>query len=338
MTAQVRSLKLKTTMVRLDQIVEPEFRLREVYDEDALRGLAASLQDDGLQAPLIVEGVSDDMFELVIGSRRFRAAKLGEFDEISCVVRKPGDPVNIFLLAMTENLQREDLDPFEEARGFIRLIREFGMKAKDVAAKLHINPSLVKRRLALLSLPESVQDMIASGALGLQFAQILAMLKTGEVQVYYARMVIDDRLTATELRARIAEDNEQEVQIPTRGKITAAKVKARILIQKRWLRKLTGKLNLNDLTPEERAEIADELNDLAVISQTTREIIANPKSTMAPSVGNTRPQAANHRQEWTTRDIARITASDRPSDEVLAQQLGRTPSAIAVMRSKIAKS
>ncbi len=333
------SLHREVLTLPIDKIVEPEFQLRVYYDEGKLLELADSMEAEGMFYPLMVSDRGDGTYEVHAGSRRLRAARLKKYDEVPAVLVQLDGPAHALQLALAENLQRQDLDPFEEARGFLRLVYEYRMSQKEVAESLKQSEAFIRKRLALLSLPESVQDRIASGELGLHYVSTLVKLPTGEEQTHYAKLAVDKNLTQAELRAFIAKDQESEVRVATKG-ISVEKIVARVAIQKRWFRKMTGKVNFRNMSAEERQQIASELQDLETILRTTRGFFATQesKSTERSALsGGFQGTPNNHGQEWTTRDINRITAKDRPSDEVLAKELGRTAGAIAVMRSKMGR-
>ena len=323
----------------VSKIVEPEFQLRVYYDEEKLLELANAMEAEGMFYPLMVSDRGDGTYEVHAGSRRLRAARLKKYDEVPVVIVKLDGPAHALQLALMENLQRQDLDPFEEARGFLRLVYEYGMSQKEVAASLKQSEAFIRKRLALLSLPESVQDRLASGELGLHYASTLVKLSTGEEQSHYANLAVDKNLTQAELRAFIAKDQELEVRVVTKG-VSVEKIIAQVAIQKRWFRKVTGKINLRNMSAEERQRIAHELQDLETVIRTTRGFFATQEAKSANEVvfsGYVQHTPNNHGQEWTTRDLNRITAKDRPSDDILSGELGRTRAAIAGMRSKIGK-
>jgi ParB family transcriptional regulator, chromosome partitioning protein len=194
MTNLVR-LRGEPVSLRIDSIVEPEFQLRINYEQEALDALGNSLSEEGMLYPLLVWKHGESGYELIAGSRRLRAAKIRGYTEIPAYIVDAKSPEHAIRLALTENLQREDLDPFEEARGFLRLIFEYKMSQKEIARSLSKTEAFIRNRLALLSLPEIVQEMIASGKLGLQFVNRLGRLPTGEEQVKYANLVVNSGLT-----------------------------------------------------------------------------------------------------------------------------------------------
>lgn len=258
----------------INAIVEPEFQLRVYYDEEKLLELAESMEAEGMFYPLIVRDQGDGTYEVLTGSRRLRAARLKKYTTVPGFVVRPSDPAHALLLALAENLQRQDLDPFEEARGFLRLVYEYGMSQKEVAERLKQSENLIRKRLGLLSLPERVQDRIASGELGLQYVPLLVKLQTDEEQIYYADLAIHKHLTLAELRTLIAAEQESDARVAPRG-VSVEKLIAQIAIQKRWFRKATGKVRSRNISADERRLICSELQDLESILRKAREYFAD---------------------------------------------------------------
>lgn len=332
---QLIALKRESVMLPLDTILEPEFQLRVHYDEAKLLELGNSLEAEGMFYPLLVND-RDGKYELIIGSRRKRAAQLKGFLEVPAIVLKIDDPAHVLRIALTENLQRQDLDPFEEARGFLRLIYEYKMSQKEVATSLSQSEQFINKRLALLALPEAVQELIAKGKLGLHYVSTIVRIPTGQDQTRYAQLAVEKNLTQAELKAYISQEKDHYQRVVTKG-VSIEKIIARVAIQKRWFRNISGKMNFRNMTAQERSRIVDALRDLETAIRTTRELVAIPAQVFGQASSSVRADSSppnNHGQEWTTRDLKRISASDRAGDDVLAKQLGRTPAAIAAMRSK----
>lgn len=331
---QLIALKRDSVMLPVNLILEPDFQLRVKYDEEELLNLGNSLEAEGMFYPLLVND-RDGKYELIIGSRRKRAAQLKGFLEVPAIVLKIDDPAHVLRIALTENLQRQDLDPFEEARGFLRLIYEYKMSQKEVAKSLSQSEPFINKRLALLALPEAVQEFIAKGELGLHYVSTIAKIPTGEDQTRYARLAIEKNLTQAELRAFIAQEKDDYQRVVTKG-VSIEKIIARATIQKKWFRNIVGKMNFKNMTAQERSQIVNELRDLETVIRTTRELVSLPTHVFghAGNIGNDHSSPNNHGQEWTPRDLNRISSPSRPSDDVLAKELGRTPGAIAAMRSK----
>jgi len=157
--------------VDVDRIVPNPQQPRRTFDEDKLRELAASMREHGILQPLLVTPRGDD-FELVAGERRLRAARLAGLHHVPVIVREV-DARESLKLALLENVQREDLNPVEEALGYRRLVDEFGMTQQDIAERLGKSRSAIANTLRLLQLPIEIQARIESGEITAGHARAL---------------------------------------------------------------------------------------------------------------------------------------------------------------------
>lgn len=320
-------------------VFEDLVQLRTEYDEEPLGELGDSMTDEGLLQPILVAALGDGNFELIIGSRRLRAAKRNGHSTIEAIVIEGKSPLNYILMALAENLHREDLNAFEEARAFLRLMKDYGLGVEQVAEKTKKGSQYVTSRIQLLSLPEEVQALIASKSLGLGFVSVLAKLPTGDEQVWFAKKATSDRLTPPELRALI--NREQGAGVAPRSstaQLSAEKIRLRIEMFTTWLVKVPRKTVVKRLNATERGIIGQALYALEIEIRTLRhaftgERIEPVKRAMSP--GNLVEAPRNAGAEWPAGDLDKIMASDRPSDEELGRLLGRTPAAIRAMRSSM---
>lgn len=146
----------------IDQIVPNRLQPRTVFDEEKIRELAESIKEQGVIQPLIVSPTADGRYELIAGERRLRASRMAGLEEVPVVIRKVDDE-GLLALSILENIQREDLNPMEEARAYQELITQFGYTQEDVAKKLGKSRAAVANSIRLLNLPKVVQDDVASG-------------------------------------------------------------------------------------------------------------------------------------------------------------------------------
>ncbi len=149
---------------------------RTLYDEDSLNELAASIKEKGILQPLLVRELTPGLYELVAGERRWRAARLAGLERVPVIVRDLS-PQEALELALIENLQREDLNPIEEAHGYQRLMEEFGLTQEEVARKVGRDRSTVANALRLLKLPEDIQEDLLAGRLSAGHARAILSLK-----------------------------------------------------------------------------------------------------------------------------------------------------------------
>ena len=162
-------------------LLEPNpFQTREVFDKDKLRELARSLEVNGFVQPIVVRQAGD-RFQIIAGERRWRAAQLLGLRKIPAVIRPLGDD-QLMQAALVENLQRENLNPMEEARAYSRLANEFGLTQEEVARRTGKERSTVTNFLRLLKLPAPVQDLVKRGKLSMGHARALLALDDPQAQ------------------------------------------------------------------------------------------------------------------------------------------------------------
>ena len=175
---------------------------RRHFDPQRLEELAQSIREHGVVQPLVVRPVAEG-FELVAGERRWRAARMAGLAAVPAVVRELSD-AQVVEIALIENLQREDLNPIEEAQGFRRLIEEFGLSQEDLARRLGKSRPQVSNTLRLLNLSPGLQDRVAGGQLSVGHAKVLLSLESLRAQEELALKVVAKNLSVrqTEEAAR----------------------------------------------------------------------------------------------------------------------------------------
>jgi len=149
---------------------------RKNFDAESIRELAASIRRDGILQPLLVRQIGATEFEIIAGERRWRAAELAELEKVPVIIKDISDE-EVFRLALVENLQRENLSPIEEARGYRRLIDDYGYTQHDVAEVLNKSRPYVGNILRLLTLSEKLQAMVDSGQISYSVALAMAQGK-----------------------------------------------------------------------------------------------------------------------------------------------------------------
>ncbi|MBQ7999607.1 MAG: ParB/RepB/Spo0J family partition protein [Ruminococcus sp.] len=173
---------------------------RKTFDEDELRLLSQSIATNGILQPLTVRRLSQTEYELVAGERRLRAAVLAGLTKVPCVLIKCTDKESA-IFALLENIQRADLNMFEEARGISRLIRKYGLTQEDAAIRLGKKQSTVANKLRLLKLSMEEQDWILQAGLSERHARALLRIDDEEV-----RKEVLSRIVAENLSAKDTED------------------------------------------------------------------------------------------------------------------------------------
>ena len=182
--------------VEVERIVANSLQPRGWFDEAKIDELAASVRDQGILQPLVVRHRGNG-YELIAGERRLRAAVKAGLKAVPVIVREANDN-EALQLALVENLQREDLNPVEEARAFERLHEEFGLKQDEIADRVGKSRSTVANSVRLLALPQELQQEIARGRLSMGQARALLGLEQEPLIMAAAREVMDKDLSARE--------------------------------------------------------------------------------------------------------------------------------------------
>jgi ParB family chromosome partitioning protein len=182
----------------LGSIRPNRYQPRRVFDETALGELTESLRTAGLLQPVIVRPVGENRYELVAGERRWRAAERLGWREIGAVVREVDDRT-MLTLALVENLQRDQLSAIDEARGYERLVAEFGVSHDDVGELVGRNRSTVANALRLLKLPASVQTLLHEGKLTGGHARALLQVREAPEVLRLATLAAEQGMSVREL-------------------------------------------------------------------------------------------------------------------------------------------
>ena len=199
----------RSTEVDLDRLTPNRFQPRVVMDEPKLEELSRSIQRSGVIQPIVVRRLEGDTFEIVAGERRWRAAQQAGLLRVPVVVRDVPDD-RLLELALIENLQRENLNPIEEAEAFRRLIDEYRLTQAEVAAAVGKDRATVANYVRLLALPSEVRADVAAGALAMGHARALLGLTEPSAQRRAAREVV-----ARGLSVRETETLVKQLGLPT---------------------------------------------------------------------------------------------------------------------------
>lgn len=170
---------------------------RRDFDDAALGELADSIASQGILQPLLVRPIAGGGYRIVAGERRWRAARLAGLNEVPVVIREMNDE-EAYAAMLVENLQRENLNPIEEARGYQKLIDTVGATQEQIAAKLGKSRPAVANALRLLTLPDEITAMVLSGGISAGHARALLAFPQGEVMLEAARLVMKKGLSVRE--------------------------------------------------------------------------------------------------------------------------------------------
>lgn len=181
----------------LDAIVPNRYQPRQTFSPQELAELAASLKQSGLLQPVLVRRKGDGMYELISGERRWRAAREAGLATIQAVIRNCSDEESI-LLALVENLQREDLNPMEMAKAYQRMMNEFGLTQDIIAQRVGCERSSIANIVRLLNLPVEVQQLIETDHLSAGHAKVILGLASPAEQLRVAHLVVARNLSVRE--------------------------------------------------------------------------------------------------------------------------------------------
>ncbi len=188
----------KTEMVVKIAKVEPNRdQPRKNFDEDALQELADSIKQFGMLQPILVQN-RKDYYEIIAGERRWRAAKIAGLKEIPVIIRNYTNQ-EIVEISLIENIQREDLNPIEEALAYKRLLEEFQLKQDEVAERVSKSRTAVTNSMRLLKLCDGVQQMIIDDMLSTGHARALIPIEDQELQLQLAQRIFDEKLSVREV-------------------------------------------------------------------------------------------------------------------------------------------
>lgn len=206
--------------LKLELLRPGKYQPRSHMDQASLAELAASIKEQGVMQPILVRPVEGQKYEIIAGERRWRAAQIAGLSEVPVLVRDVPDRAAL-ALALVENIQREDLNPLEEAQGLQRLIEEFGLTHEDAAKAVGRSRSAVSNLLRLLQLAPPVQELLLTSKLDMGHARALLPLPNGQ-QVLLAGQVVQRGLSVREAE-RLAARSATPGRASAPGKGTRAK-------------------------------------------------------------------------------------------------------------------
>ena len=194
----VKEVKVPSeTKVKLSLIEPNKDQPRKAFDEDALIELSESIKQYGVLQPLLVQK-KDNYYEIIAGERRWRAAKLAGVKEVPVVI-KDYSSQEVMEIALIENIQREDLNPIEEAKAYQRLIKDYRLKQDEVAEKVSKSRAAITNSLRLLKLDERVQDMVMEGKISSGHARTIISIEDKDKQYMIAQKIFDEKLSVREV-------------------------------------------------------------------------------------------------------------------------------------------
>lgn len=179
--------------ININDIKPNENQPRKNFDENKIAELAASITEHGIIQPLVVRR-NKSGYEIVAGERRWRASRKAELKEVPCIIRDFDDEQNM-LIAIIENMQREDLNPIEEAEGLNQMIKTYGMTQEEVSKSVSKSRPYITNALRLLKLPENIQSMVTEGKLTTGHARALIPVTDQKMQLDICNRIINEGLS-----------------------------------------------------------------------------------------------------------------------------------------------
>lgn len=208
--SSVKSIEEKEpeTIVKITKIEPNREQPRKNFDEDALQELADSIKQFGLLQPILVQD-RKTYYEIIAGERRWRAAKLAGLKEVPVIIRDYTDQ-EIVEISLIENIQREDLNPIEEALAYKRLLTEFNLKQDEVAERVSKSRTAVTNSMRLLKLCDKVQQMIIDDMISSGHARALISIENPEEQYNIAQKIFDEKLSVRDVEKLVKNLNKPE--------------------------------------------------------------------------------------------------------------------------------
>jgi len=197
-------------IVRITKVEPNRKQPRKSFDEDALEELSESIKKVGVLEPLLVK-TNNDNYEIIAGERRWRAAKLAGIKEVPVIVRDDLTNQEIVEIQLIENIQREDLNPIEEATAYQRLISEFNLTQDEVAEKVSKSRVAITNSIRLLKLCEEVRQMVIEGKLSSGHARALISIEDKQKQIEIAEKIFDEKLSVRQAE-KLVKDLDKDVK------------------------------------------------------------------------------------------------------------------------------
>jgi len=195
--SSVPAEKSGETIVKITKVEPNREQPRKLFDEDALQELADSIKQFGVIQPILVQDRGDH-YEIIAGERRWRAAKLAGLKEVPVIIKNYTER-EIVEISLIENIQREDLNPIEEAQAYKRLLNEFDLKQDEVAERVSKSRAAVTNSLRLLKLSERVQQMVIDEMISTGHARALLAIEKEEEQYLLAQRIFDEKLSVRDI-------------------------------------------------------------------------------------------------------------------------------------------
>lgn len=213
------------TTIAVDRIVPGKHQPRRNFDNDKMVELAQSIKAHGIIQPIVVKPAGNEKYEIIAGERRWRACRQAGLQEIPAII-KSLDARATAEIALIENLQREDLNPLEEAEAYQALLEEYGLTQEDIAGRVGKSRPVIANALRLLQLPEEIKDMLRENKISSGHARALLSLKDENQQIELAQKIFAENLSVRETEIIIKKLTDGKTA-PKRQRVDAVSVETR---------------------------------------------------------------------------------------------------------------
>jgi ParB family chromosome partitioning protein len=197
------------TEIAINEIVKNKYQPRLIFHDDAQKELIASIKEKGIIQPIVVRKIESG-YELIAGERRFKAAKALDMEKVPAIVKNVSDEESLEL-SLIENIQREDLNPIDEAKAYRRLATEFDMSQETISVKVGKDRATIANSMRLLSLPEDIQAKLGAGEISVGHAKVILGLENQSDQRNIVEKIIKDGLSVRETEKAVANIKEPPV-------------------------------------------------------------------------------------------------------------------------------
>lgn len=238
--------------VRMTKIEPNKKQPRSTFDKEKIDSLASSIKNHGLIQPIIITPTDKGVYKIVAGERRWRAAKKAGLKEIPALIRKYSDE-QVAEIALIENLQRENLNPIEEAVGYNLLTDEFNLTQEVISQRVGKSRSAISNSLRLLSLEKSIQKLLIDGSLTSGHARAILSLEGSEIREALAKKIIDDNLNVRQTEA-LAKQLKKKTPVKKQKEKTAVDIEIEN-IQNRLSSSMGTKVVINHTAKKGKIEI-----------------------------------------------------------------------------------
>ncbi len=199
--ATLQSQEAGSVMLAISQVEPGLNQPRKRFDDEALADLAASIEEHGIIQPLTVRRLSTGYYQIIAGERRWRAAKLAGRREVPVVIIEADDR-KVMEIGLIENLQREDLNPVEEAEGYLALLTDFGLTQEELAHRMGKSRPAIANALRLTALPPAVRELMIDGKLTAGHGRAVLMVEGDQAQTAFAQRIVDEGWSVRQAEAR----------------------------------------------------------------------------------------------------------------------------------------